>query len=430
MPEKLKRSLGFASLLFYGVGVIIGAGIYSIIGAAARVAGYNLWLSFILGGVAALLTALSYAELVTLFPRAGAEYIYIRKALPGWRSLSFVIGFLVAVTGATTSATVALAFAGYFQMFFNLPFFWVAFILLGICTGVNILGIRQASWVTIACTLVEVGGLIVIIGFGLPQFSLEKFAFKSFDGVVSGAALSFFVYTGFEGLANLSEEAKEPEKHLPRVLLLSVAITTALYILVSIAALSMASPEALSESASPLAAAIEQRSPRMAQALGWIALVATANTALIALLVASRLLYGMAREGDMPKILSRVLSKRQSPFVAALCVLIVAVAILPFGQLAFVGSLSSFITLIVFVAVNFAMIFLRFRLPELDRPFRVPFAIKRFPLIPLLAILSCIGLMFKFEGRVYLVGIGFLLAAFAVYGSRFLMRGINSKSAS
>lgn len=166
MATELRRSLNLVQLTFYGVGTIVGAGIYSVLGAAAGVAGEGLWISLLFAGAAALLTGLSYAELVSLFPRAGAEYHFLKEAFPRWPLLAFLAGFLIALNASATSATVALAFGGYARVFADLPAWVPALGLLSTCTVINILGIREATWVSIGIICVEVGGLLLLIGAG------------------------------------------------------------------------------------------------------------------------------------------------------------------------------------------------------------------------------------------------------------------------
>src|SRR5687768_16441808 len=166
MSAALRKSLGFPSLAFYGIGTIIGAGIYSVIGAAAGKAGDALWISFLLGAVVAALTALSYAELAAMSPRAGAQYVYVRRAMPGLRLGAFVVGALVALTGATTAATVSLAFGGYVRVFLEVPAWISAACLLSLCTALNVAGIKLSSGVNIAFTLVEIAGLCLVIWAG------------------------------------------------------------------------------------------------------------------------------------------------------------------------------------------------------------------------------------------------------------------------
>src|SRR5687767_8864888 len=159
---QLKPTLGPVQLLFYCVGVIVGAGVYSIIGSAAGLAGQSVWLSFVLAAFVALLTGFSYAEMATSFPQAGAEYIYVRRAFPESKFLSFGVGLLILIGGAATAATVAVAFGGYLGTFFDVPIAWSAFGLLAACTLLNVWGLRESSWVNILFTCIEVGGLALV----------------------------------------------------------------------------------------------------------------------------------------------------------------------------------------------------------------------------------------------------------------------------
>lgn len=415
----LKRTLGLTSLTFYGVGTIIGAGIYSVIGAAAGEAGRVLWMSFALGAFCAALTGLSYAELASTFPRAGAEYVYLRRALPGQRWASFGIGALVALTGATTAATVALSFAGYLGVFVEFPGLVTAAALLAACTALNIAGIKQSSRVNMVLTSVEAVGLVLVIGAGVrtPGFA-ESIAVTPHLGVIPAAALIFFVYTGFEGLANLSEEAERPERNVPLALLLSLGITTVLYVLVALTTVALASPEELSASDSPLAMAAGNAAPWLGTTLGVIALVATANTALISFIVGSRVLFGMARAGEMPRSFARTLPGRRTPWVAALVLLGAAGVLLPFGAVEVVASLSSLVSLVVFVGVNLAVVLLRRREPDLERPFRVPLRLGWFPLLPGAGVAVSLGLMTQFAPRVYMGAAVAIAAVLALYASR------------
>jgi amino acid transporter len=424
MP-KLKRVLGLPTLLFYGVGVIVGAGIYSVLGAVAGVAGHGVWLSLLLAAVPALLAALCYAELTTLFPKAGAAYAYIREGFPRWPGVSFVAGFLVAVTSGATAATVAIAFAGYLGRFVGEGFpGWAAALgVLAVCTGVNIAGIKESTWFTILCTTIEVVGLLLIFGAGVGGWGQEPFGrgimeVPSMGGVLAGAALGFFVYTGFEGLANLAEESRKPERDLPIAILVSLAVTTTLYVLVAIAAVALVDPATLAGSSSPLSTAAEAAGPKLAAAMGWIALFSTANTALITVVVASRMLYGMAGEGQMPAALARTLPKRRSPWVAAIVIGLVAAAMLPLGGVALVAGVSSLCTLIVFAGVAAALIMLRRDRPELRARFRLPFAVARVPIVPVLAIIAIVALMTQFEPAAYLVVAGCIAAGVAMYAAR------------
>jgi amino acid transporter len=412
---QLKRALGLPALTFYGVGVILGAGIYSVIGAAAGRAGSALWLSFAISSFVALLTALSYAELATTYPRASAEFTYLRRALPRWPGLALVTGLLVALSGAATAATVAIAFAGYLQTFLDVHPSLVAWGLVAAATVLNVVGVKESGWVNAAFTLLEAGGLVlfVALGAGSERFGAAFSAAPHF-GVVSATALVFFSFLGFENIANLAEEAKEPKRDLPRAIFLSLGIATTLYILVALAAVALLPPEQLAEAQAPLAEAARARSARIAGTLGGIALFATANTALVSMLVASRVIFGIAREGELPKSMAAVLPRRKTPWVATLAVAAVAAALVPFGKVGVVASLSSFAALLAFAAVNVALIVLRYREPREPRPFRVPGAIGRFPVLPAIGAATTIGVATQLDGTALASG-AVVLAAFAGY---------------
>ena len=281
----LRRSLGLGSLTFYGVGVILGAGIYSILGEAAGIAGEALWWSFLVASLAALLTGLSYAELATMFPQAGAEYVYVQAAWPKATWLPATLGWVLVATGIATTATVSLAFAGYAGLFVPFPPWAVAAVLVATVATLNVIGVTEASWANIIFTLIEAAGLVALIVVGTRDSDFGRvFATMPHPGVLSGAALIFFSYLGFEEIANLAEEARQPARDLPRAILIAVAVSTVLYILVAVASVALLAPSRLAASPSPLADTIGISAPWLAGALGGVALFATANTALIAMM--------------------------------------------------------------------------------------------------------------------------------------------------
>jgi amino acid transporter len=418
---KLSRTLGVASLTFYGVGMIVGAGVYSIVGAAAGEAGDALWVSFALGAVVALLTGLSYAELAPMFPTAGAEYVYLRHAFPRARVVSFVVGVFLVAAATATAATVALAFAGYVRSFVRWPTVPVALGLVAVSTAVNVVGIRESSRLNVVFTCLEVAGLVVfvVLGAGAEGFGEALLATPG-PGVFAGAALVFFAYLGFEDIANLAEEARRPSRDLPRAIFASLAVTTLLYVLVAIAAVALAEPERLAESEAPLVEAARGAAPRVAGALGALALFATANTALIALISGSRMLYGMARERDVPAALGLVLAKRSTPWAAALAVAAVAGGLVCLGDLSAVASLSSLAALVAFAAVNLVVIVLRYKEPGRARPFRAGPAIGRFPVLAGAALVTAAALASQFGGETYGLGAIVLAVAAALHFARRL----------
>ena len=415
----LKRALGLAGLVFYGVGIILGAGIYSVIGVAAAHAKDALWLSFALSSAIALVTALSYAELAASHPRASAEFTYLRSALPKWPSVGLVTGLLVALSGAATAATVAIAFAGYLRTFVDVPAVPAALGLLAAAAGMNLLGVRESGWLNAVFTLLEGGGLVLFVFAGVsahPDRLGDALTAAPHAGVVTGAAMVFFSFLGFENIANLAEEAKRPEKDLPRAILISLGVSTTLYMLVALAAVVLASPDALAGSRAPLADAVRSTSPRIAGALGGIALFATANTALVSMLVASRVLFGIARERELPRPLAALLPRRETPWVAILVITVAGGVLVPLGGVGVVGSVSSFASLLAFASVNAALILLRYRAPDEERPFRVPGAIKGMPILPAVGVVATLAMATQLE-REALVGGAVALGAFAAYAA-------------
>lgn len=424
--KKLSRVLGLPLLTFYGTGMILGAGIYTIIGKAAGVAQESLWLGFALAAIAALFTALSYSELATMFPRAGAEYIYLKSAFPKYKWAAIASGLMMAFAGAATASTVTVAFTGYLETFVSVPVLLVASVLLVLFTILNMTGLKQSSWVNVLFTLIEVGGLILFIYLGMknPKFGDALSAKPNFS-TLSSAALIIFAFFGFENTVNLIEETKKPEKNIPLAILLSLGISTTLYLLVSLAALALLSPDELSQSNAALTDAAKQSAnPQMAGLLSGIALFSTANTALIALITTSRILYGMANDYSLPSLLAKVSEKRKTPWVSALIVLTVSLLLLPLGKVEVLASISSFATMISFMAINVALIYLRVHAPNHERPFRIPFSIKRIPLIPVLGFVLSLIFCLQFDGTVYTVGL--LLFAIAIAIGLWMQKSKNS----
>ena len=416
---QLKPVLGPVQLAFYGVEIIVGAGVYSVIGKAAGIAQEGLWLSFVIGAVVALLTGFSYAEMTTLFPHAGAEYLYLRRALPKSDWAAFGVGLLILMGGAATASTVAVAFGGYLRTFVDVPIWMSALALLAVCTVFNIWGLRESSWINILFTTVEVCGLLLVIAAALTRGSLHKPLLASPPpGVLPAAAIVFFVYLGFEGIASLTEEARDPSRDLPRAIFYSIGITTLLYVLVSLAVIVLATPNELASSEAPLTLAIQKTWPGATSLLSAIAIFATANTVLISLIASSRLAFSMGRDGQIPSVFATLLSARDTPWIAATLMLAMSAALVPIENVKILAELSSFAALLAFLAANLALIIVRYRLPDLPRPFRVPLTIGWMPLLPLAAIASICLLLINFDWEIYVAGFGALVLS----GLAFLVR--------
>lgn len=415
-PAPLKRTLGWPSVAAYGLGAILGAGIYSVIGAAAGRVGDAMWLSFAVSAVVALLTALSYAELATMFPRAGAEFLYVRHALPRWQSISFGVGAMMVTSAAATSATVAIAFGGYLSQLVHVATPLVAPLLLVALAGVAIVGIKESTWMVVVFTLVEATGLILVVVIGATSETFgDALSTTPTPAVLSGASLVFFSYLGFENIANLAEETRRPERSLPRAILASLAVAALLYVLVALAVLALVPADVLGRSDAPLADAVGTRSARLGGALGGIALFATANTAMAAIISGSRIVYAMSRSGELPGAFSRVLAGRHTPWLATIVVASLALGLLPLGGVAIVASLSSFASLLAFAAVNGSLVILRVRQPDLPRPFRVPLAIRAVPVIPLVGAAASLLLVTQLESAAIAYGVALVIGLLLLF---------------
>lgn len=421
MALKLKRNLGLFEATVYGVGIILGAGIYALIGEGAGLTGNSLWLSFGIGALVASFTGLSYAELATTFPKAAAEYVYVKKGFNS-RTLAFLIGWLIIFTGITATAAVSLGFAGYFKGLFGSPIILIAIALVIILSYVNFLGIKESSRLNIAFTAVEAFGLLMIIVLGFSNFGnvteVNYFEMSNgMKGLLAAAALVFFAYLGFEDIANISEETRKPRKVLWKAFILAVVITTVLYVLTSISTVSLVNPTELSESKSPLALVASKTflGSNAFLVLSYIALFATANTVLVMMIVGARMIYGMSRDGSLPKVLSAIHKSRRTPHIAILIIMIFSILFLFVGGIGFIANMTSLGAFVTFGLVNASLIWLRFRYPKLHRPFKSPVNIGRFPVLAFLGLITSIFMMFQFELSVVLFTVVVIAAGLILY---------------
>jgi APA family basic amino acid/polyamine antiporter len=404
--------MGLFQLTMYGVGLILGAGIYVLIGEAAGFAGNSVWMAFVLGTIVALFAGFSYAELSSLFPKAAAEYVFIKNAFKN-NFFAFVIGWLTAITSIITAATVALGFGGYFAEFLDIPIIISAIGLLGILSVVNFVGIRESSWTNTIFTIIEAAGLILIIVIGFTISNPEPVDYidspTGFSGIAIAFVLIFFAFIGFEDMANVAEEVKKPRKTLPRAIILSVLISGILYILVSLAVVRVVPWEELANSGAPMAFAAERGLGAEAHILlSAIALFAITNTVLITLVAGSRIFYGMAKEKVFPPILEKIHFKTKTPWIAVFVIMVTATAFTFFGDIVVVANITVFAIVITFGAVNLAVIVLRYTEPEIERKFKVPINIGKFPILPLFGLGISVYMAFQFEIEVILVGLGII----------------------
>lgn len=390
---KLKRELGLFSVTVAGIGIILGAGIYALMGLGAGETGNTIWLSFLISAVVAAFTGLSYAELSSIFKGDAGEYDYIKAGF-GPKLASFT-SWLIIFTGIVTAAAVALGFAGYFSALTSITYLHAAIGAVILMTLLNYIGIKDSNKFNIFATSVEFLGLILIIFIGIPNFGKVDLLEmpKGFFGVLKAGALLFFAYMGFETIIKLSDEVKDPQKTIPKAIIWSVIITTIVYILVSMAAVSILPAEEIAGSKSPLAdvAASVFGNPAFI-ALSIIALFSTSNTVLLTLLTTSRMIYGMAEKKSLPKIFSKVHKKRKTPYIAVFATGIITLAMALFEDIGFIADLTTALLFATFALVNLAVIVLRYKINE-KRKFLMPVNIGRFPLLALLGIISSLGML-------------------------------------
>jgi len=414
---KLKREVGLAQLVFYGVGNIIGAGIYVLVGGAAGLAGNAVGFAFLIGAAIALFTGLSYAELAAMYPKAASEYTYLGKAY-GNHFLSFITQWMMLVTELVASAAVALGFAQYFQSVIISPAWLVAVSLLVILTAIGITGVKRALALNTVFSIIAILGLVIVIASGAPKFGSVNYAYSpgGLTGILGATALVFFAYIGFDNIANLSEETKNPQKTLPRGLLISVAISMVLYVLVGIAAVSVVPFQQLATSNAPLAlVASGTFGPIAYDVLTIAGLLTTLNTVLVLLIVGSRIIYGMSRQGVLPKILGRVNSRTSTPIFASIATLAVALLFIPIGNVGQVAKITSFGSLIAFILVNFALLHLRRTAPHLKRPFKVPINIGWVSITALLGAITSFALLTQFDLQSALLGMSLPISGIILY---------------
>lgn len=407
----LKRELGLFEITLYGIGMIVGAGIYALIGKVAGLAGNGVWLSFLLSSLLAVFTGLSYAELSSVFTKDSAEFDYVRHATKS-RYLSYIVAWFMLGSMIVSATTVALGFGGYLSGILGIgnPVFFAALSIF-IFTLINFIGIKISAKINDVATILEVGGLLLIIfgvlaviGLNLNYAPVEVNYFDfSYSGVVSGAILAFFAYIGFGSIAKMGEEVKNPEKTLPKAILLSILITTILYIGVAVASITIASPPELYASSEPAALVAEKINPNLKLILSIIALFSTGNTILLILISSSRMLYGLASQKVFPSILSQVNKFTSTPHYAVFVTGIMAVALLIYSDIKTVAEVTNLWIFICYFFVNLSVILLRYKKLEKKRGFRMPLNIGKFPLPAFFGIITSLWMIFEtVKGRIFL----------------------------
>jgi amino acid transporter len=375
----LKRTIGRTVLLLFVVGDILGAGIYALTGTVAAEVGGAIWLPFLLAFGLAALTATAYAELVARYPQAAGAALYANRAFER-PFLTFLVAFAVMMSGITSASAAARAFGGDYLaelLPFGVPVVVAAWVFLGLITVVNVLGVSESVRVNVVLTLVEASGLLVIIGIGAwallqgdgdPGRALQlETQGPAWMGVLGGTALAFYALLGFEDSVNLAEEAQHPRRDFPRALFGGLLVAGLIYLAVAFTSSMLVETDVLADSTGPLLEVVKVAGlafPPWLFAL--IALLAVMNTALINMMMASRLVYGMSREGIVPAFLGRVHARRRTPVTAIAFTVALALTLTATGDLGDLADTTVLLLLLVFAVVNVAVLVLRRRPVEDD----------------------------------------------------------------
>jgi amino acid transporter len=393
----LRRRLTLPLLTLYGIGITIGAGIYVLIGAVAAHAGpYAPW-SFGLAALAMAFTVGSYAELATRMPVSAGEAAYVRAAFRS-RPASTLTGLLTVFIGVISSATVALGAAGYIAQFADAPRALIIVTVVTMLGAVAAWGILESVLLASLFTLIEVGGLLIIIAAGITAQVPVTNALvlpppdpAVLSGIAYASLLAFFAFIGFEDLANVVEEAKLPHRDIPRAMVLTLVISTVLYLLVAAIAVTAVPPAALAASPAPLSLVFRALADISPATISLIAIVATLNTILAQMTMAARVIYGMARQGDLPRLAGHVHPRTATPVLATAVIVAATLSLallVPFETLAASTSLA---TLLVFALVNLSLLRLRLRERHVHGPHRLHV---RVPLwVPAAGLAVCLTMM-------------------------------------
>ena len=386
--SKLSQTIGPWQILFYGLGSMLGAGVYVLIGKAAGVLGNAVWLAFIAAMIAAILTGLSYASVGSRYPKAGgAAYVTQRAYRKNW--LSYTVGIAVMMSGLTSMATGLQAIAEnlLIALGWSIPSKLLAILCAMALGGIIYRGIRESMWVNLVCTLVEVAGLLFIIAIGAkywggvdylevpPTAQGTGLAGISFIVILQGAVLTFFSFIGFEDILNVSEEVKNPRRSIPFGLIGAMIAATIIYMAVAITAVSVLPWQKLAASPAPLMEVAKRAAPwfrGIDHVYLFITIFSIGNTALLNYLMGSRLLYGMANQKLLPAFLGKVHAVRRTPHLAVLMLFTIVTMLIIAGGVKQLAEATALLLLTVFVVVNIALIILKLRKGEEKGGFEVP----------------------------------------------------------
>jgi APA family basic amino acid/polyamine antiporter len=424
---RLRRGISGPLLYLFILGDVLGAGVYALVGVISEQVGGAIWMPLMVALALALLTAGSYAELVTKYPKAGGAAVFAERA---FRTpfISFLVGFCMLAAGVTSAAGLAQAFAGgYLTTFIDVPAVPASLVFLVLLALLNMRGIKESVRSNVVMTVIEVSGLvlvIVVVGIFIAGGNGDISRVNEFppgvgpaSAVLAASLIAYYSFVGFEVSANVAEEVKDVSRVYPKALFGALLTAGVVYLLIGLAASAAMAPEQLAGSTSPLLDVVASTGAGIPNWLfSVVALIAVANGALLTMIMSSRLTYGMAEQGLFPSVFSRVLPERRTPWVAIVATTLVAMILTLTGQLESLAATVVLLLLFVFLSTNIAVIVLRKDPVDHDH-FRIPV------IFPYLAIASCILLLTQQTGEIWL-RTGILLAVgVALFGLQRLVRG-------
>lgn len=380
-PEPtLEPRLSLALLTLYGLGTTVGAGIYVLLGSIVGRAGYYAPLSFLIAAALAGLAALAFAEMAGRYPRSAGQAIYVSEGLGSTR-LGLFVGLAIATAGLVSSATIVVGFVGYLQVFLAVPAAIAIVVVVALLTAISTWGILQSAVAAGAITLIECGGLLAVVLFGVDDVARSTIAWPSLAnassgevwvGVIGGAMLAFFAFIGFEDMVNVAEEVERPAQTMPAAIGITLFLTALLYLALAVIAVAAVPLDEIAGSPAPLAMLFERVGGGPAWVLSLVGVFAVLNGALVQMIMVSRVLYGLAALGHLPKHLKRIGRKTKTP-VRTTALAGVGVALLAlFVPLTQLAEAASWVTLTVFALVNLALWRLKARGPLPAVPFSLP----------------------------------------------------------
>lgn len=392
----LKRDLSLYLLVFYGLGNILGAGIYVLIGKISGISGIFTPISFIIACIVVLFTALSYAELSSRFPFSAGEALYANHAFNS-PFLSIVIGILIALSGILSSATIVHGFFGYISNFFNVSQIFSSILIIMSLCFIAILGIGKSAKFAALLTLIEIFGLLLIVYVGIDNIKIEQVKFEEFIPpfeisvwytISLGAFLAFFAFIGFEDMVNVAEEVKEPAKTMPKAIIIALITSTLIYIAVAFISIIAIEPESLSKSSAPLADVYRELTQKEPVILSFIGMFAVINGALIQIIMVSRLLYGMGMNKWIPSVFTKVNKTTRTPIFSTIFASVLVLIFTLWLPIVTLAKLTSFFIFIIFTMMNVALIKIKFQNPN-------PEGIITYPMyIPIIGIIVNLILLF------------------------------------